>query len=114
MFARRRPLLRAAVVGGGAYMVGKKSGERKAEAEQSQQDASQQGQQDQQGQQGQAGQQGQQAQPAQGTQPAHAPKPSPAGQPPISDQLKQLTDLHSQGALSDAEFTEAKSRLLGG
>ena len=31
MFARRRPLLRAAVVGGGAYVMGKKSANREAE-----------------------------------------------------------------------------------
>ena len=35
MFVRRRPLLRAAVVGGGAYMAGKSAANRRtAEAEQ--------------------------------------------------------------------------------
>jgi hypothetical protein len=29
------------------------------------------------------------------------------------DQLNQLTDLHTQGALSDEEFTAAKAKLLG-
>jgi len=31
MFARRRPLLRAAVVGGGAYMAGKRMGQRQSD-----------------------------------------------------------------------------------
>ena len=30
------------------------------------------------------------------------------------DQLNQLTSLHEQGALTDAEFTAAKAKLLGG
>jgi hypothetical protein len=29
------------------------------------------------------------------------------------DQLKQLSDLHQQGVLTDAEFTAAKAKLLG-
>jgi hypothetical protein len=29
------------------------------------------------------------------------------------DQLNQLTALHQQGALSDAEFDAAKAKLLG-
>jgi len=36
MFVRRRPLLRAAVVGGGAYMAGKRGGQRAAQMEQEQ------------------------------------------------------------------------------
>ena len=32
MFMRRRPLMRAAVVGGGAYVAGKRAGQRSAEA----------------------------------------------------------------------------------
>jgi hypothetical protein len=31
----------------------------------------------------------------------------------MSDQLAQLSMLHDKGALSDAEFASAKSRLLG-
>src|SRR5579875_2779674 len=95
-FARRRPLLRAAVVGGGAYAFGKASGRRAGE---------------------------QQAQPAaQGQQPSG---PGAPGQPPpaapqqdtghsaMLDQLSQLATLHSRGALSDEEFAAAKARLLG-
>ena len=39
----------------------------------------------------------------------------PAGQPdpPISEQLKQLTTLHENGSLDDAEFSAAKRKLLG-
>ncbi|QYJ04838.1 SHOCT domain-containing protein [Nocardioides panacisoli] len=35
---------------------------------------------------------------------------SPAG---LVDQIQRLAVLHEQGALSDAEFAEAKARLLG-
>ncbi len=112
MFARRRPLLRAAVVGGGAYMVGKKSGEHSAEQSQppgqqpqpSAQQSQPSAQQSQQSQQSQ-----QQAGPAAGQTTGQG-----ADQPPMGDQLKQLSDLHAQGALTDAEFAQAKSRLLGG
>jgi outer membrane murein-binding lipoprotein Lpp len=72
MFVRRRPLLRAAVVGGGAYLAGKRS-----------------------------------AHPGQGS--SHAESDVPT----VSDQLAQLSNLHQQGSLSDAEFAAAKARLLG-
>ena len=90
MFVRRRPLLRAAVVGGGAYMAGKRRGQR--------QEASQQAE--------TAEQPGQTAVPAQGSEPTQR-------QIDISDKLAQLSSLHAQGSLSDAEFAAAKSRLLG-
>jgi hypothetical protein len=80
MFVRRRPLLRAAVVGGGAYVAGKRSGQRAAMS----QEQEQQGEPEEQG-----------------------------GQPSVSDQLAQLSGLHAQGSLSDAEFARAKARLLG-
>jgi hypothetical protein len=73
MFARRRPLLRAAAVGGGAYLAGKKRAETSAERV-----------------------------PAQRT-----------ANPSVTDQLAQLSELHEQGALTDAEFASAKSRLIG-
>jgi hypothetical protein len=89
-FVRRRPLLRAAVVGGGAYMAGKHMAN--AQADQQYQDASQ--------------QQAQQAQ--------QAPVPAPrAAGPSMADQLNQLADLHNQGVLSDDEFAAAKAKLLG-
>jgi len=90
-FVRRRPLLRAAVVGGGAYMAGKHMANAQA---------------DQQSQQAQQTQQAQQAQ--------QAPVPAPrAGGPSMADQLNQLADLRNQGVLSDDEFAAAKAKLLG-
>ncbi|HUS41377.1 MAG TPA: SHOCT domain-containing protein [Ilumatobacteraceae bacterium] len=42
-----------------------------------------------------------------------APAPAPAvGQVDI-EQLKQLGDLHANGILSDAEFAQAKAKVLG-
>ncbi len=85
MFVRRRPLLRAAVVGGGAYMVGKRSGQQSAEQD-----------------------------PERESSPATAaPQAGEDGGPSISDQLAKLSSLHAQGSLSDAEFASAKTRLLG-
>jgi hypothetical protein len=84
MFVRRRPLLRAAVVGGGAYVAGKRSGQRAAMSQEQEQG------------------QGQQSEPEE-----------QGGQPSVSDQLAQLSGLHAQGSLSDAEFARAKARLLG-
>jgi hypothetical protein len=71
MFVRRRPLLRAAVIGGSAYVVGKHSAQQGGEMV------------------------------------------SEPTTPSVSDQLAQLSALHAQGSLSDAEFAAAKSRLLG-
>jgi membrane protease subunit (stomatin/prohibitin family) len=88
-FRRRRPLLRAAVVGGGAYAVGRSSANRSA-------------------QQAQQEQQAQQAQQAQ-----QVPQQAPAAEDSMSDQLNKLTSLHGQGALTDAEFSAAKAKLLG-
>jgi hypothetical protein len=99
-FVRRRPLLRAAVVGGGAYMAGKHMAN--AQADQQYQDASQD--------QRLAYLEQQQAQQAQ-----QAPVPAPrAAGPSMADQLNQLADLRSQGVLSDDEFAAAKAKLLGG
>ena len=108
-FVRRRPLLRMAAVGGVAYM-GAKAGTNKAmQAQQAQ---------------GQA--QGQGATPAAppaapapaAAPPAAAPPAAPApaaaagGNDPVA-QLQQLAQLHQSGALSDEEFAQAKSRILG-
>lgn len=88
MFARRRPLLRAAAVGGGAYAMGKRRAERSAG--QSEQGA------------------------AQGATVQEPAQPQgQAAEPSMSDQLRQLSELHESGALSDAEFASAKSKLLG-
>jgi hypothetical protein len=109
-FVRRRPLLRMAAVGGVAYM-GAKAGTNKAmQAQQAQ---------------GQAQGQGATAAPppAGAPAPAAAPPaappaaaPAPAapagGNDPVA-QLQQLAQLHQSGALSDEEFAQAKSRILG-
>jgi membrane protease subunit (stomatin/prohibitin family) len=95
MFMRRRPLLRAAAIGGGAYVVGKRAGERADQQNEGQQGSSQQDSSQQQARQAQA-----------------APAPAaPAAS--IPDQLNRLSALHDQGALTDAEFASAKSKLLG-
>ena len=100
MFRRRRPLLRAAAVGGTAYVAGRHMG-RNAEAQQqaeSEQDA-------------RIDNLEQQQAPAPAA-PAPAAAPAAAG-PSLLDQLNQLSALHEQGALSDNEFTAAKAKLLG-
>jgi hypothetical protein len=88
-FMRRRPLLRAAAVGGVAY-VGAKAGTNKA----MQQEAAA------------------QAQPA----PAVAPAPAPVAADPAGDdtitRLQKLADLHTAGALTDEEFAAAKAQVL--
>ena len=91
MFVRRRPLLRAAAVGGTAYMVGKNRAQHQAESEQGQ------------------GGQGQATQPSQPAPPAPGSGTSPA----VTDQLSRLASLHQEGSLSDSEFAAAKAKLLG-
>jgi hypothetical protein len=43
--------------------------------------------------------------------PAYSEPPPPAPDP--ITQLKELADLHAQGALTDAEFAAQKAKLLG-
>jgi Short C-terminal domain len=107
MMRRRRPLLRAAAVGGTAYVAGRhmanKANDQAAyEAQQDQRisDLEQQ----------QAPPDNQQAPPQ--YQQAPPPAAAPAA-PSIYDQLSQLATLHAQGALTDDEFTAAKAKLLG-
>jgi hypothetical protein len=102
MFARRRPLLRAAVVGGGAYMAGKSAAGRRADQEQldADQDARI------------SGLEQQQPPAAQQASPQIPPQASPQSSPMI-DQLNQLATLHQQGVLSDDEFAAAKAKLFG-
>ena len=103
MYRRRRPLLRAAVVGGGAYVAGKKVAQRSAE-----QSAQESGQDDRIS---SLEQQQDATQPAGGPQDEAAPAgPADAS---LSEQLKQLSTLHDNGALDDAEFSAAKQKLLG-
>ena len=112
MFVRRRPLLRAAAVGGGAYMAGRSMGRaaqqrQYAEAEQNERIAALEQQQATPQYQEPAPQYQQPA--PQYQQPAAAPAPAPS----MLDQLNQLSALHDKGALSDEEFAAAKAKLLG-
>lgn len=96
-FMRRRPLLRAAAVGGGAYMMGKHAANSQAE------------------QQDQAYAQGQSDAMA-APPPAPAPAPAPTSAGPSSDDITRLTELgrlHDQGILTDEEFTQQKAKILG-
>jgi hypothetical protein len=91
---RRRPLLRAAAVGGGAYAYGK---HRERVSGEQQQEAYSQGQQD-----------------------AMADAQS-APQAPVSSgitsedtaRLAELGKLHEQGVLTDQEFSAEKAKILG-
>lgn len=99
MFRRRRPLARAAVIGGGAYVAGRSMGRR----------AEQQGQaEDEQNERIGDLEQQQAAPPA-----ADQQAPAAAAPSPMLDQLNQLASLHQQGTLTDDEFTAAKAKLLG-
>jgi putative oligomerization/nucleic acid binding protein len=96
-FMRRRPLLRAAAVGGGAYLAGKRTAQRQA------------GRQDQDAARDQRISDLEQQQ-------AAVPAPRGSGEQPapsMAGQLGQLADLHRQGVLSDDEFAAAKAKLLG-
>src|SRR5215813_12130281 len=108
---RRRPLMRAAVVGGGAYAAGRHMARKSQEAayaedEQNQRIADLEAQQ----QQGQYGQPPPQYQQQYQQPPPQAP---PAQGPSMLDQLNQLNELRQQGALTDEEFAAAKAKLLG-
>jgi hypothetical protein len=93
---RRRPLLRTAVLGGGAYLAGKSAANRAAEradqeARISNLEASQQ-------------------------QAAQVPEPrtgQASGDTDVLGQLTKLVEMHERGALNDEEFSAAKARLLG-
>jgi hypothetical protein len=97
---RRRPLLRAAAIGG-TYAAGRAAGRRAQEASQDERTS----------------------EPEAGRVPA-SPTPgdrppgeqgSGAGAPvPVLDQLSRLTAMHDQGALTDEEFAAAKAKVLGG
>jgi putative oligomerization/nucleic acid binding protein len=92
MFARRRPLLRGAMVGGVGYAAGRSAANRGArESEQEQRLASLESQQA----------------------PPSAPAP-PAGAPPDDkiERLKQLGELRDSGVLTPEEFEREKQKVL--
>ena len=86
MFRRRRPLMRAAMVGGAGYYAGKKIQEGR------EQDPSQDEPQD---------------------EPQQEAAPSAGGMTDeMIDQLGKLGQLHDQGVLTDDEFAAQKQKLL--
>ena len=113
MFVRRRPLLRAAVVGGGAYMAGKSRARNQAEQAQTQADQDQRISDLEQQQAAQQPPQYQQPPQPQYQQPPPPPAPAPSESSAMLDQLNQLAALHQQGVLTDDEFAAAKAKLFG-
>jgi hypothetical protein len=93
--------MRAAVVGGGAYVAGRSMGRRAEQQQQAEGDQDQRISDLEQ-------QQQQQTAPAPREQ-----APAAAATSPMIDQLNQLATLHQQGILSDDEFTAAKAKLFG-
>jgi putative oligomerization/nucleic acid binding protein len=92
MFGRRRPLVRAAVVGGAAYHIGKKNAQ------------NQQAQQDEADQQAQADQQAANEQTSAG---------SKGGESNANfDELTKLQKLHDNGVLTDDEYADAKQKVI--
>jgi hypothetical protein len=106
MIGRRRPLARAAMVGGVGYMAGRSAANRNAEAQAQDERISQLEQQ----------QAAQQAPPPPPPPAAAPPPPPPAAAAPAGDdmvsQLTQLAQLKDQGILSQEEFDAAKAKLL--
>ena len=106
LMRRRRPLMRvagAAALGTVAYQSGKRHEQQAAVNEQAQE----------------AYAATQQLPPQEYAQPAAAPAVAPPAAPAAptggdtTEQLAQLAQLHASGALTDAEFTAAKAKLLG-
>src|SRR5205814_428934 len=99
MMRRRRPLMRAAMVGGAGYMAGKsvaRGSERESDQEQRLAEL-----------------EAQQA-PAMAPPPpppAPAPAPAPAGEDLVS-KLRELKTLQDEGVLTADEFAAAKAQLL--
>ncbi len=90
IFMRRRPLARAAMIGGTAYVAGRAGARAGANQAQEQQEEQQQ---------------------------YAAPPPPQAGgamSEDSMDQLQKLAQLHEQGILTDAEFEVQKQKILQG
>jgi hypothetical protein len=83
MFRPRRPLMRVAA-GAATATVAYKAGQRRTQQTQFNDQA-----------------------------PTAAPAPAPAAPTDSTAELERLAKLHESGALSDEEFTAAKSKLLG-
>jgi putative oligomerization/nucleic acid binding protein len=89
LLRRRRPLMRAAMVGGAGYAVGK----RRAEAQE---------------------QEAQQTDAPQETQPDQGSAQAGGGMSEMDriDALKKLGDLHDSGVLTDEQFEAEKEKLI--
>jgi hypothetical protein len=87
---RRRPLLRAAAIGGGAYAIGKHSANKQAEQQQQAYDEG-----------------------ASSTAPPAAAPASSGITQQDTERLAELGRLHDSGVLTDEEFAQQKSRILG-
>jgi hypothetical protein len=101
---RRRPLLRTAAIGGAGYMAGRAAARRSASYADAQADQDQRI--------SDLEYQQQTQQPDQAQQSQSAPTQQGGGSA-VMDQLSQLSALHQQGALTDAEFAAAKAQILG-
>ncbi|HST39245.1 MAG TPA: SHOCT domain-containing protein [Conexibacter sp.] len=100
---RRRPLMRAAMMGGAGYMAGKRaqrSNYREADQEQRIEELEQQ-------------QAGQQPAPPPAPAPVTAPSAAPAGGDLVA-KLGELKGLLDAGALTQSEFEAAKAKVLQG
>jgi multidrug resistance efflux pump len=98
---RRRPLMRAAMVGGGAYVAGKHVANNQAEAASQEQRIAD-----------LEAQQAAQAAPVAAAPVAAAPAAAPASDD-LATKLMNLKSLMDQGVLSPEEFQQAKAKLLG-
>jgi Short C-terminal domain len=97
---RRRPVLRAAAIGGGAYVAGKRRQESLGREQGQEQRL--------------AELEARQAPPpAPPAAPAQAAPAAGGMAPNVIEQLKELGQLHEQGVLTDEEFAQQKARLLG-
>ncbi len=89
MRMRRRPLVRAAMVGGGAYAAGKaRQRSQTRQADEDQQSAA--------------------------TAPAPAAPAAATGSGDVVEKLKELKELQDSGALTPDQFEAAKQKLLQG
>ena len=98
---RRRPLMRAAMVGGGAYVAGKHVANNQAEAASQEQRIAD-----------LEAQQAAQQAPVAAAPVAAAPAAAPAGDD-VASKLLELKGLMDQGVLSPEDFQQAKAKLLG-
>jgi len=97
MMRRRRPLARAAMIGGTAYVAGR-AGQRSAQRSQDEADREQYQEQ-------RIAELEAQNQPA-------APAPAAAPSNDMVSRLSELSQLHTSGVLTDDEFAAAKQKLL--